>query len=192
MKDTRWVHAYARATAAAAQAAGRLEAVAGELARWSQALASLPEWQTWRDGRMSRTARASAVRRLTEGRADPLVARLLARMAQWNHLALLPDVAAAVTDRHQRAAGRVRAQVRSAVPLPPAAAAPLQACGRRLAGARECALDVTLDPSLRAGFVLRMDDWEVDYSLSGRLRRLRRAWLTPMGRLAAASGSVPP
>lgn len=90
------------------------------------------------------------------------------------------------------AAGRVRARVTAAAPLPDPLVATLRDQGRRLAGARACDLETAVNPALRAGFVLHVDDWELDYSLSGRLRRLRRAWLAPMGRPLAAPGSLLP
>lgn len=69
--------------------------------------------------------------------------------------------------------GRVRARVRTAVPLTPEEREQVaHALGRALGGKR-VVVDEVVDPRLLGGFIAEVDSYMVDASLDGQLARLR-------------------
>jgi len=87
--------------------------------------------------------------------------------------ALLPAIQAAYLAQVDRAEGRLRAQLTTAVALPAAQLAGLQAT---LAQRLRCTVvfDHRVDPTIIGGMVLRIGDRIFDGSLASRLRRLRQ------------------
>lgn len=100
------------------------------------------------------------------------LARTLLLLADRNRLALLADLAEAYHERlldHQQV---VRAEITTAVPLPPDRASALQE-GLARASGREVRLDVRVDPDLVGGAVARIGSTVYDGSLVTRLERLK-------------------
>ncbi len=101
---------------------------------------------------------------------------LVARQGRARHLAA---IAAAYRELADEAEGRVRARVRTAVPLTEAERDALrQRLALALAGARnggpvEVVLEEVVDERLLAGFVAEVGSFVVDGSLDGQLARLK-------------------
>ena len=107
-------------------------------------------------------------------RAKPLPAlgKLVLMLADRNRLALLPDLAASYRERLMAHRQVVRAEVATAMPLPPEQAAEFE---RRLAAAtgRRVTMTTRVDPSLVGGAVARVGDTVYDGSIATRLARMR-------------------
>jgi F-type H+-transporting ATPase subunit delta len=110
---------------------------------------------------------------------SPLLRDFLALVAARGRVAALPEIAVAFRDLADAAAGRVRARVRSAVPLTDlerkTLAAQLARAIERERGVRaSVVLDETVDSNLLGGFVAEVGSLVVDGSLDVQLARLRQ------------------
>jgi F-type H+-transporting ATPase subunit delta len=95
---------------------------------------------------------------------------LAAAQGRGGELAAILDTYRALVDEGR---GRVRARVRTAVPLTPEErAAVARALGQALGGKQVVVEDV-VDPRLLAGFIAEVNSYMVDASLDGQLARLR-------------------
>jgi F-type H+-transporting ATPase subunit delta len=95
---------------------------------------------------------------------------LVAARGRADHLG---PIAAAYRDMLDAARGRVRARVRTAVPLTATDRVALaQRLGRALGG-KEVVLDEVVDRSLLGGFIAEIGSFIVDGSLDGQLARIR-------------------
>ena len=86
-------------------------------------------------------------------------------------MALLPVIVGDVGKLLDEGAGRVRAQVRSAVELSAEEQKALVQRLKRFSG-KDVVLETKVDPELLGGVVVRMGDTVLDASLSGKLRQL--------------------
>lgn len=165
---------YAKALRALAAAESRLEPVADELATFERLLAGEAGLrdaltQPWVNAATKRAIVTAVAERLG---LSPLARNFLALVAQRRRLDLLPDILAAYRALVDEAAGRVRARVRSAVPLSEAQRAAIrERLGRRLG--RTVVIETEVDPALLGGFVAEVGSRLLDASLTGRLRALR-------------------
>jgi F-type H+-transporting ATPase subunit delta len=101
-----------------------------------------------------------------------IVRKLLILLAERDRLVLLPDLLASYRERLLDRANVVRAELTSAVELPPERA---QAIQRRLAEltGRSVALTTRVDASLIGGIVARVGGTVYDGSITTQLERLR-------------------
>ena len=102
----------------------------------------------------------------------PPLARLLTMLAERDRLVLLDDMARAFRDRvmdHQQV---VRAEVTTAIPLPPDRVAALR---QGIAGAtgRNVQLETRVDPAIVGGAITRIGSTVYDGSVTTQLQRLR-------------------
>jgi F-type H+-transporting ATPase subunit delta len=111
------------------------------------------------------------------GTVQKPVARLLLLLADRDRLALLPDLADAVQRRLMDIQQVVRAEVVTAVPLPPDRARALQAGLARATG-RQVRLDARVDPEIVGGAVTRIGSTVYDGSVTRQLERIRASLVT--------------
>ena len=95
---------------------------------------------------------------------------LLAAHGRADHLAAIADRYRAMLDA---ASGRVRARVRTAVPLTDGDRAALGTKLQRALGGKQVILEEVRDTSLLGGFVAEIGSLVVDGSLDGQLARMR-------------------
>ena len=103
---------------------------------------------------------------------SPPVGKLMLMLAERDRLELLPDLLAAYRDRLMDFQQVVRAEVRTAVPLPADRAAQLQ---QRLADVtgRRVTMSTTVDPSIIGGVVARIGSTVYDGSVATQLARIK-------------------
>lgn len=123
----------------------------------------------WLKGAAKRAVATAVAQRLGAGR---LVTDFLGLLARRGRLDLLPAIARVYRDLEDQAQGRIRARVRSAVPLGEGERATLAARLGRVVG-KEVMLEVSEDPTLLGGFVAQIGSLQVDGSLDGQLARMR-------------------
>jgi F-type H+-transporting ATPase subunit delta len=95
---------------------------------------------------------------------------LIAAQGRADHLSAIADAYREMLDAEQ---GRVRARVRTAVPLTDADRTALSARLSRALGGQQIAIEEVVDPQLLGGFVAEVGSLIVDGSLDGQLARLR-------------------
>lgn len=103
---------------------------------------------------------------------NPVVSRILLLLAERDRLVLLPELAEAYRSRLMDHQNVVRAEVTTAVPLPPDRIAALQQGLARLTG-RDVLLGIRIDPSLVGGAVARIGSTVYDGSVTTQLEKLR-------------------
>ena len=87
----------------------------------------------------------------------------------------LPQIARALRDLVDEKAGRVRARVTSAKPLPALMEGRIRAAIERTTG-RSVVMEKREDPALIAGMVTQIGDVVYDGSLAAELAELRQRW----------------
>jgi F-type H+-transporting ATPase subunit delta len=102
----------------------------------------------------------------------PPLAQLLLLLADRDRLALLPELAQAFRERVMDFQQVVRAQVTTAVPLPPDRVSALQQGIARATG-RKVHLEAAVDPSLIGGAVTRIGSTVYDGSVTTQLWKMR-------------------
>ena len=101
-----------------------------------------------------------------------VVSKLLLLLAERDRLVLLPELVQAYRDRVLDHRGVVRAEVTTAVPLPPERVAVLRENLAR-ATAREVLLEPRVDPALVGGAITRIGSIVVDGSVARQLERMK-------------------
>jgi F-type H+-transporting ATPase subunit delta len=170
----RLARVYAEALMAAAEDAGQVDDVGGELeAVVRGVLDADPGVEAFlASPAVGRQAKTEALGRAFGDRASPLVRNLLGVLNKNGRLGLVRTVAAAYRDLLDQRAGRVRVRVATAVPL-------TDEQRDRLTNALAARLDktpvlsATVDPELLGGLVVRVGDQVFDTSVRTRLETLR-------------------
>jgi F-type H+-transporting ATPase subunit delta len=121
----------------------------------------------------SAAKRAAAAEIATRLGVSPLARDFLALVAAQGRVDHLETIAAAYRELEDEAAGRVRARVRTAVPLSAAERAALAGRLGRVLGGKQVVLEEVTDRELLGGFVAEVGSLLVDGSLDGQLARLR-------------------
>jgi F-type H+-transporting ATPase subunit delta len=121
---------------------------------------------------VGRERKAHALRAAFQGRADDLFLNFLLVVNEHDRLDALRAIATALRDLCEQRAGKIRVQVRSAVPL---ADDQRQRLTQELQAAfgRDPALDARVDPELLGGMTVQVGDVLYDASVRTRLERIR-------------------
>lgn len=98
---------------------------------------------------------------------------LLYLLLDKDRIDLISDLAREFSALHDANSGRVRASCKTARPLTEVQLDLLKAKLIKITGAKEVIVTLENDPSLLAGFVVRIDGKIIDGSLRGRLKRLQ-------------------
>ena len=102
-----------------------------------------------------------------------LVADFVALLAARGRLDHLEEIGSAYRDLDDAARGRVRAAVRTALPLTEPARVALAARLSERLGGKQVLMEETVDRSLLGGFVAEVGSTVLDGSLDGQLARIR-------------------
>lgn len=108
------------------------------------------------------------------GALSPIVSKLLLMLAERDRFALLPEIAVAYGHRLMDHARIVRAEVTTAIPLPPDR---LNALRDGLSGAtgRQVQLENRVDPRIIGGAVARIGSTVFDGSITRQLEKMHQA-----------------
>lgn len=153
-----------------------LAAVEASLATVRQALAESAEFKALTQspliGRAEATRAVAAVAQ-TLG-LDPVTTRFLGVLAENRRLAKLPTIIATFRDLAARFRGETTAEVVSAHPLTDAQVDALKQQLRHRVG-RDVNVELSVDPSLLGGLVVRIGSQMIDSSIKTRLNSLAHA-----------------
>ncbi len=172
--EQRVAQTYAEALLNAAQKQGQAEAVLDDLeALVREVFRTDPGLEQFvGSGAIGRDRKAAVIRKVFEGRADPVFVNFLNVLNNHDRLGLLRPIAAAAHELQNERAGRVRVLVRSAVPLPDDQRDRLR---QQLHDSlrKEPLLETRVDPDLLGGLVVRVGDWVYDASVRTQIESLR-------------------
>ena len=168
---------YARALFAAAQDAGRVDAVAGDLAAIARAMDDVPELRAFlRNPQVEPTGKAAVLGQLT-AEGDELVHNFVRLAAEKGRARELPEISTELDALVAQAQNRLSVELTTSYELSDAEAASIvqtieKASGRTIEATR------TVDVSLIGGLVLQIGSHRADGSVRGRLERLRHELAT--------------
>jgi F-type H+-transporting ATPase subunit delta len=153
---------------------GNPEQVEQELAALAELLSSNPDLQK---ALTNPAVPVAAKRRVVESlmpraKWSPPLGKLLLLLADRDRLALVPELAAVYRERLMEHRQVLRAEVTTAVPLPPDRAAEFE---RRLSEAtgRRVTMTTNVDPALIGGAIARVGTIVYDGSIATKLEKLR-------------------
>lgn len=123
-------------------------------------------------GAISKQTKAQAIRSAFSGRASDLFVHSLLVLNDHGRLDLLRPIVAACRELRDQQAGRMRVQVRSAVPLPEDQREHLLQQLRETFH-KEPLLESEVDEDLLGGMVVQVGDWLYDHSVRTQLEAIR-------------------
>jgi F-type H+-transporting ATPase subunit delta len=166
---------YARALYELAKERDQSEAVAKELDTVVAFIGGEPQLRTLLGRPWVPAAAKRGIAQEVAGRLNlsQLLRDFVGLVARQGRAQALGDIALAYRQLRDEDEGRVRARVRTAVPLNDAERRALQQRLGQALGAREVVLDETVDGQLLGGFVAEVGSFIVDGSLDGQLAQLR-------------------
>jgi F-type H+-transporting ATPase subunit delta len=168
---------YARALFQAAEEAGRVDAVAGDLAAIGGAMDEVPELRAFlRNPQIDPAGKAEVLDQVAAG-ADELVRNFVRLAAEKGRAGELQEISAELDALVARAQNRLTVELTTAHELSDREATSIvqqieKASGRTVEATR------TVDPDLIGGIVLRIGSHLADGSVRGRLERLRHELAT--------------
>ncbi|MGY1592569.1 F0F1 ATP synthase subunit delta [Geodermatophilus sp. SYSU D00708] len=158
----------------AAAARGELDGVEDELFRFGRIVAGDPELSRILSDRTAPAAGKTAlVDRLVSGRVSPVTAQLLRNQLTGRYVGSAENVVERLSEAASRRRGRSIARVTTAAALTPAQERRLTDVLSRLYG-RAIGLQVTVDPDVLGGLVIRVGDEVIDGSIAHRLEAAGR------------------
>lgn len=168
-------HAYAKAVFDLAKERGEVAAIGRELDAVAEQIEAEPALHDFlaRPWVTGAAKRATAVEIATRLGLSQLTRDLVGLAAVQGRAAELAAIRDAYRDLVDRDLGRVRARVRTAVPLNDDERGMLVARLQRALGGNEVVLEETVDRGLLGGFIAESGSYLVDGSLEGQLGRMR-------------------
>ena len=171
------IRRYAKAMLDVAEQSNRLEAVCADLVEVRRWMAESPAFHVFAvcDHLGQREERLRTLLELARAaRLERQTAEFLIRIEGARVLECLGNILDEFDRLKNEREGRVRAEITSARPLAEDQKAELVCRLRRGVGERPMDVSYKEDPGILGGFVARIDEKIHDYSVSGRLARLRR------------------
>jgi F-type H+-transporting ATPase subunit delta len=168
---------YARALFQAAQEAGRVDDVAGDLAALASAMDEVPELRAFlRNPQIESSGKAAVLEQLAAD-ADELLRNFVRLAAEKGRAGELAEISAELEALVAQAQNRLALELTTAHELSDDEAASIvqaieKASGRTVEATR------TVDPGLIGGIVLQVGSHRADGSVRGRLERLRHELAT--------------
>jgi F-type H+-transporting ATPase subunit delta len=168
---------YARALFQAAQEAGRVDGVVGDLAALASAMDEVPELRAFlRNPQIEPTGKAAVLEQLAAD-ADELARNFVRLAAEKGRAGEIPEISAELEALVARAQNRLAVELTTAHELSDDEATSIlqaieKASGRTVEATR------TVDPGLIGGIVLQVGSHRADGSVRGRLERLRHELAT--------------
>jgi F-type H+-transporting ATPase subunit delta len=171
----RIAHTYAEALLNAAEKQGKASEVIDEL-DWlvHSLLQSNPQFALFLDSRaIGRDKKKAVLQKTFGGRSSEIILNFLFVLNAHDRLDLLQAVLIEAREIHEKRTGKVRVEVRTAVPLP---ADQLEQLTRLLRDSlkKEPVVNIRVDADLLGGIVVRVGDWLHDASVQTRLETLKK------------------
>ncbi len=168
-------HVYGEALLNAAEQAGQVDEVLGELEVLLNTTVKpgSPLRPFFASGVINRITRGEVIRKVFDGRAHPLVVDFLMVVNDHDRLPLIGVIAFQANQLRDRRARRLPVSVSSAVPLGEDQLERVREAVRRNLEL-EPIMETRIDPELLGGVVLRVGDWVFDGSVQSKLNELSK------------------
>jgi F-type H+-transporting ATPase subunit delta len=165
---------YAKGLLGAATTAGTVDATVAELDSFvADVLDRFPQWETVLGSAfVSADDKIGMLDRTVGGQASATLLNFLKVLATHDRLEFIRPIQHAVHAQLDEMRGRIPVQVRTATPIDPTLSARIAQALRGMTG-REPAMQVSTDPDLIGGLVIRVGDTVYDASVSAQLARMR-------------------
>lgn len=124
-----------------------------------------------------------------KGSGQAVFERFCALIVEKGRTHLLPQVARSYGAMRDADEGIARLEVEAAREVDPAALARIAQAWNSYSGVKTTRTRVRINPALIAGYRLRAGSLRIDYSIAGRLERLRRELARPLGKSSERSGA---
>lgn len=174
MRNLKIVKSYAKALLKTAESGQRAEAVYRDLAYLNEVVEQSAEFEIFLSPYfVTESSRGAVIRDLFADRLDKLTLEFLELLNKRRDLMLLPSVYTAYREAYLRFRGIVQADIKVACPPSADQDRAFREKAKKMFGP-ETVTTLTETPSLLGGFVIETRERIYDYSLSGRLDRLRR------------------
>ena len=174
MRDVRVAKPYARALYDAALEQNALADIVADIDKLRALIETSEEFgQLISSPVLSPQFKSETFEQIFAGATHPLTInflKLLASKQRERYLSAMMDAFSAIVDE---AAGRLVAQVTTAVPLTPEQAEQLAVHLRAYSG-KQVRLETTVDAEIQGGFIVQLDDTVFDASVATQLQRLRQ------------------
>jgi F-type H+-transporting ATPase subunit delta len=168
---------YARALFQAAQEAGRVDDVAGDLAALARAMDEVAELRAFlRNPQIEPSGKAAVLEQLA-AEADALVRNFLRLVAEKGRAGEIPEISVELEALVARAQNRLAVELTTAHELSDDEATSIVGAIEKASG-RTVEATRSVDPSLIGGIVLQVGSHRADGSVRGRLERLRHELAT--------------
>jgi F-type H+-transporting ATPase subunit delta len=131
---------------------------------------------------------AASLGSAAQGETQAVFGRFCSLLVEKGRAALLAPIARAYCAMREKDEGIARLEVESAREVDPEALDRIAKAWTAFAGAKTTRTSVRVSPELIAGYRLRAGSLRIDYSVAGRLERLRRELAQPLGKSPAQSG----
>ncbi len=179
---------YARALLMAAEQAGALDSLEGEVRALLDLSRQSPELRAFLENpAVAKQNKLLAMERLFKSKVSPLVWCFLQLLVEKYREGMLPQILEATVAMLDERSGVVRADIASAVPLAAGQDDSLRQMLGELTG-KDVVVHVREDDSIVSGFIAQVGDTVFDASLAAQLGRLRRC-LTGANLHAGAGGA---
>jgi F-type H+-transporting ATPase subunit delta len=130
--------------------------------------------QALKSSLVAREQKEQLLDRILGGKASPEVVNFLKVLSRHGRLGLVRQVSRLATKMHAKQRGMTDVEIRVATPLDDGLRGELQSQLRKFLGT-EPVLNISVDPSLIAGIVIRVGDRVYDGSVHNQLERARAA-----------------
>jgi len=125
-----------------------------------------------------------------QGETQAVFGRFCSLLVEKGRAALLPQIALSYCALREKDEGIARLEVESAREVDPGALDRIVKAWTAFAGAKATRGSVRINPDLIAGYRLRAGSLRIDYSVAGRLERLRRELAQPLRKAQAPGGAA--
>jgi F-type H+-transporting ATPase subunit delta len=134
------------------------------------------------------SALTAGARGSAESPGSAVFGRFCALIVEKGRSALLPQIARAYGALRDADEGIARLEVEAAREVDGGALARIASAWTAYSGSKTTQAHVRVNPVLIAGYRLRAGSLRIDYSIAGRLERLRRELARPLGTPSASAG----
>ena len=182
MSESRLAARYAEALLHLAQARRSVDVIRSELRDLVELIETTPELRRLLERPdMGAAQKLEALREGLGGRFSETVMALLATLLRHHRGETVAEVLEAYEELADRAAGVIRAEARTVIPLSEQQRARLVAVLEGMTG-KKVKLEERVDPTVLAGMRLQVGDRLIDGSAAGRLARMRKELTGGRGR----------
>lgn len=164
---------YAEALLNAAEESGKVKEILDSLDALMAAHVDPDVQSFFHSGTVGRNQRRTTIEKTFEGRLDPLLVNFIQVLNDHERLALIRSVAVQYRTLLDERQGIGRVFVKSAVQLDEAQQSRLRAELSKVM-VRQPVLELSVDPNLLGGLVVRAGDWLYDASVKNRVETMRK------------------